>query len=371
MFLKDIIGQETIKSQLVNEIRSGRIPHAQLFYGPQGCGKLPLAIAYARYLLCSNPKNDDACGECQSCRMINKLAHPDLHFVFPVIKQKTSGDYIEKWRKCVLDDPYFSFDDWLNNLDAKNAQPMIYVKESEELIKTLNLKSFEGGYKVAIIWLPERMNEETSNKLLKLIEEPPMQTAIIMVSEEPNRILPTILSRTQSLYIRKISEEAIVATLTNKYNLSPDKATGIAHLSDGSLSAAIQLFKGESDTENQLFFNQFVVLMRLSYQRKIREMKQWSEQMAAMGRERQKNFLEYCQRMVRENFIYNLNQNELNYMNEDEVNFSKRFCPFINEMNVQSIYSEIGLAIKDIQRNVNSKIVFFDFSLKMIVLLKN
>lgn len=371
MLFKDIIGQDTIKRQLISEIKAGRIPHAQLFYGPAGVGKLPLAIAYARYLLCTHPQENDACGTCQSCKMIDKLAHPDLHFVFPVIKKSISNDYIEKWRKCVLNNPYFSFEDWLECIDAKNAQPVIYVKESDELIKKLSIKSFEGGFKVAIIWLPERMNEETANKLLKIVEEPPQQTVLLLVSEEPNRILPTIVSRTQPVNITKVPEGIISDLLSNQYNIPVDRARNIAHLSDGNVTIALQQISTDTDNDIHLFYDLFVSLMRLAYQRKIREMKQWSEQLASMGRERQRRFLTYCERMIRENFICNLHQPELNYMSEDESNFAQRFSPFVNEKNVKGIFTELNSAIKDIQRNVSAKIVFFDLSLKMIMLLKN
>jgi DNA polymerase-3 subunit delta' len=369
MLFKEVIGQDSIKSQLINEARVGRISHAQLFSGPSGCGKLPLALAYARYLLCANPKNDDACGSCQSCVMMNKLVHPDVHFVFPVIKKSLSDDYIDEWRKCVLNNPYFSYDEWLDYLNAKNSQPIIYAKESDDLIKKLSLKSFGGGYKVTIIWLPEKMNEEAANKLLKLIEEPPLQTVFLLVSDEPDKILPTILSRTQQVNIHKIPEKILADLLQNKYQLGVNEARSIAHLSNGNVSAAMEQL--HMDESGQQFATLFISLMRLAYQHKIREIKQWSEELAAMGREKQKSFLEYCQRMIRENFIYNLHQSALNYMTTDEENFASRFSPFVNEKNVKNITDELNNAQNDIERNVNSKIVFFDFSLKMIMLLKN
>lgn len=370
MLFKEIIGQEDIKARLINETKVGRISHAQLFCGAPGIGKLPLALAYAQYLLCEHPHDDDACGTCHSCLMFNKLAHPDLHFVFPVIKQALSDSYIKEWRTCLSKDPYFSFDDWLNYLKAENAQPIIYAKESDELIKKLSLKSFEGGYKVTIIWLPEKMNEEASNKLLKLIEEPPLKTIFLLVSDEPDKILPTILSRTQQIAIHKVTQQAIGDMLEQRYMLSNEDAARIAHLSNGSVTTAIKQAMIDESGDSQVFFNLFVSLMRLSYQRRIKEMKRWSEQLAAMGRERQKRFLEYALKMIRESFIYNLHQPELNYMTVGEEQFVSRFSPFVNEKNVRGIADELGSALNDIGRNVNSKIVFFDFSLKMIMLLK-
>jgi DNA polymerase-3 subunit delta' len=370
MLFKEIIGQEDIKARLIGETKAGRISHAQLFCGAPGIGKLPLALAYARYLLCNHPTDDDACGTCHSCAMFNKLAHPDLHFVFPVIKQSLSDDYIEEWRKCISKNPYFSFDDWLDYLDAGNAQPIIYAKESDELIKRLSLKSFEGGYKVTIIWLPEKMNEEASNKLLKLIEEPPLKTVFLLVSDEPEKILPTILSRTQQIMIPKVKQQAISSMLQNRFMMPFEDADRIAHLSNGSVTTAIKQAANAESGDSEVFFELFVSLMRLSYQRKIREMKQWSEKLAGMGRERQKRFLEYSLKMIRESFIYNLRQPQLNYMTTGEEQFVSRFSPFVNEKNVRGIADELGNALNDIGRNVNSKIVFFDFSLKMIMLLK-
>jgi len=371
MLFKEIIGQDDIKNRLISETKAGRISHAQLFCGAPGIGKLPLALAYARYLLCANAGDEDSCGTCHSCVMVNKLAHPDLHFVFPVVKKAISDDYIKEWRQCLLKNPYFSFDDWLDYLDAKNAQPIIYARESDELIKRLSLKSFEGGYKVTIIWLPEKMNEEASNKLLKLIEEPPQKTIFLLVSDEPEKILPTILSRTQQLTIHRVEHRLISEMLQQRYSLQSNDAERIAHLSNGNVTAAIKQALNDENGDSQMFFDLFVNLMRLSYQRKIREMKLWSEQLATIGRERQKRFLEYALRMIRESFIYNLHLPDLNYMTRREEQFVSRFSPYVNERNVRGIAKELDSALNDIGRNVNSKIVFFDFSLKMIMLLKN
>ena len=328
MFFRDVIEQEEIKQRLIQEVNEGRIPHAQLICGPEGVGKMPLAIAYARYISCTNRGEEDACGVCPSCVKFNKLVHPDVHFVFPIVKsakgkKEVCDDYIADWRPFVINNPYFNLNHWLGEMDAENSQALIYAKESDEILKKLSLKSSEGGFKITIVWLPEKMHPVCANKLLKLLEEPPEKTIFLLVSEAPDMILPTILSRTQRM-----------------------------------------------NEENQLFFELFVNLMRLSYQRKIKEMKMWSEQVASMGRERQKNFLEYCQRMIRENFIFNLHQRNLTYMTINEQNFATRFAPFVNERNVMGIMDELSEAQLHIEQNVNAKMVFFDFSLKMIVLLK-
>lgn len=371
MFFKDVIGQEEAKQRLIREAKEGKIAHARLFCGPEGIGKLPLAIAYARYLSCDNPGEEDACGSCPSCIKFNKLAHPDLHFVFPVIKKKSkdtvSDDFIAEWRELLNHNPYFNLNIWLEEMGAENQQAQIYVKESDEIIRKLSLKSSQGRYKIMIIWLPEKMNVECSNKLLKLLEEPPSQTIFLLVSEEPDMLLTTIQSRTQRFSLYGIEEQYITERLIKQYGLQEKDAISIGHRSEGNFLKALESI--HLSEENKLFFDLFVSLMRLSYQRKIREMKQWSETLAAMGREKQKHFLSYCQRLVRENFMFNFQNPTLIFMNEEEQNFSKRFAPYINEKNVMGIMDELSEAQRHIEQNVNARMVFFDFSLKMIVLL--
>lgn len=372
MYFKDIIGQETVKQRLRLEVREGRVPHAQLFAGPEGTGALPLAIAYARFLLCTRRGEEDACGTCPSCVKLNKLAHPDLHFVFPVVKRKGGGDtvsndYIREWRELAISTPYFGMNHWLDTMGAENQQAQIFVKESDELVRKLSLKSSEGGYKVVIIWLPEKMKVECANKLLKLLEEPPAQTVFLLVSEEPDRILPTILSRTQRINVPRLEDAEIAEALKVRFGLQDTDAAETARLAEGSYLQALEIIHLSEDT--QFFFGLFVSLMRLAYQRKVKEMREWSDTVAAMGRERQKDFLTYCQRMVRESFVSNFHRKEMNYMNREEENFTIRFAPFINERNVMGITDELAEAQTHIEQNVNPRMVFFDFALKMIVLL--
>lgn len=372
MFFKDIVGQETVKQQLINEVQKGRIPHAQLFCGPEGSGKLPLALAYARYICCSNRTETDSCGTCPSCVKWNKLVHPDIHFMFPIVKKgkkEICDNYLDSWRHLILNNPYFNQNHWQAEIESENGQAIIYARESDEIIKKLSLKSSEDGYKIVIVWLPEKMHIVCANKLLKLLEEPPKQTLFFLVSETPDTILPTILSRTQRINVPKISETNIANALQKEYHVSPAESQSIAHLANGNFIKALEAI--HLDEENKHFFDLFVSLMRLAYQRKIKEMKRWSEQLSAMGREQQKSFLGYSQRMVRENFIYNLHHPEINYMTLSEQNFAKNFSPFINERNVANIMYELSEAQIHIEQNVNAKMVFFDFSLKMIVLLKN
>lgn len=373
MLFKDIIGQEAIKKRLIQEVKEGRVAHAQLLTGPEGVGKLPVAIAYARYLLCQNKGEYDSCGTCMSCKMFNKLSHPDLHFVFPVInkakapRKTVCDDVITTWREFVSTNPYFNINHWLDELGAENQQATIYTIESEEISRKLALKSSQGGYKVMIIWLPEKMQEECSNKILKILEEPPTQTVFLLVSEQPEFLLQTIKSRTQQIEFKRLDSSVIQDELEHKLGINSNDSQRIAHMANGSYLNALEAIHINED--RALFLDMFILLMRLSYQRKVKEMKQWSEQVASWGREKQKNFLLYCQRLIRENFIYNFGFNDLNYMTEEERNFSTRFARFINERNVIGIMDELTIAQRHIEQNVNAKMVFFDFSLKMIVLL--
>lgn len=362
-----------MKSLLRRQLAENRIPHAQLFCGPEGCGKLAMALAYASALLCRQPQDHQACGQCPSCKMVAAWSHPDLHFVFPVIKQKgQSGDpvsdqYLKEWREQLSDTPYFDRQTWLNRMEVENQQSQIGVAESDVILRKLSLVSGQGGYKVMIIWLPEQMNIPAANKLLKILEEPPRQTVFLLVSDHPEQLLATILSRTQRVEFPALTEQELTEALIQRNALQPEDARNIARLSEGSYVKALQQIRINED--GALFFDMFVLLMRLSYMRKIKDMFEWAEQVSSWGRERQKNFLEYCQRLVRENFIYNFHRPELNYENQKESDFSVRFARFINERNVIGIMDELSYAQRDIEQNVNPRMVFFDFALKMIVLL--
>lgn len=370
---QDVIGQEEAKEKLLLEVHEDRIPHAQLFCGPAGSGKLSLALAYARYICCTNRTDKDACGVCPSCVKWDKLVHPDVHFMFPIIKsakakKEVCDDYIAAWRQLLVGGTYFDLSHWMNEMGAENGQPIIYAKESDEIARKLSLKSSEGGYKITLIWLPEKMHETCANKLLKLLEEPPAKTLFLLVSEAPEMLLPTIVSRTQRFNVPRITEADISQALQQRYGIQEQESDAIAHMSNGNFIKALEAIHLNEDKKQ--FFDMFVNLMRMAYQRRVRNMKEWSEQAADMGREKQKNFLEYCQRMTRENFIYNLHRPEMNYMTPQEQGFATRFAPFVNERNVAGIMHELSEAQIHIEQNVNARMVFFDFALKMIVLLK-
>ena len=373
MYFKDIIGQDNIVALLRSAVAEGRIPHAQLICGGEGVGKLAVAIAYARYLCCTQRNGEDACGECPSCKKFDKLAHPDLHFAFPIYKKDSSktphsDDFIEKWRQAVAENPYMNLNQWMDHIGTENQQGLIYASQSEEIIRKLTLKSSEGGYKVMIIWMAEKMNGECSNKLLKMIEEPPAQTVFLLVAENPDMLLPTIQSRVQRLTLRPIEEETITRALCERYGLTDADARQIAHASAGNWLQAVEaIHLGNRSKE---YIELFMMLMRKSYARDLKGMRQWADSVAGMGREPQKNFLVYCQRMIRESFICNFRRPEINYMNVDEANFTSRFAPFVNEKNIFGIMDELSEAQRHIEQNVNAKMVFFDLALKMIMLLK-
>ena len=377
MYFKDIIGQQTLKERLLRSVEDNRLAHALLLTGPGGNGKLPIAVALARYILCSNRADGDACGRCPSCVKIDKLMHSDLHFVFPVKKKKNtpsdrnpvSDDYITEWREIFQKSPYFSYSDWLAKLEVENQQPIIYERESSEILHKLTMKSREGGWKIMIIWLPEKMNEACANKLLKIIEEPPAETLFLLVSENAEPILPTILSRTQRIEIPRIADADIAAALVQRYALDGQTARTIAVQSGGDWEKAEGMLVVNS-TKAQ-YLELFMTLMRMAYKRDIKAMKQWSEQVAALGRERQKALLEYCQRMIRENFIMNFKRAEMLYLSREEHDFSGRFSPFVNENNIFGIMEELSEAQKQIEQNVNAKMIFFDMALRMIVWIKN
>lgn len=373
MYFKDVIGQEDVKARLIQSARTGAIPHAQLFTGSSGSGAFPLALAYARYLNCTERSEADACGKCPSCLKFDELVHPDLHFVFPIVskkekKKEACDDYLSEWRKFLLEgNGYFSIDGWLEEIDAGNSQALIYSKDSDEIIRKLNLRIYEADYRILFVWLPEKMHITCANKLLKVIEEPPGRTVILMVSEEPGLIISTVLSRVQRIHVKPIEEPAIVGALC-KEGLSDEDARRVAHLSGGSYIRAIEAISLAE--ERNFFLEQFKSMMRNSWARNVKNMKELADSMAGMGRERQKNFLAYCQHLIRENFMYRFQAPDITYMDLGETSFSNNFAPYVNERNVFGLMDELACAERDISQNVNAKMVFFDLCLKLTVLIK-
>lgn len=372
----EVIGQEDIKQKLTSMVDDEHVPHAMILCGPYGCGKMAMAMAMASYLLTEgsmriNPQFNKANSEA----MLGQWEHPDLHFSFPTIKragmsadhQPVSGDYAKEWRQMLMQGPYFNISQWMDYMDAANQQAIITGAESDELARKLSLKSSLGGYKVAVIWLPERMNLTSANKLLKLLEEPPHQTIFIMASEEPEKLLDTIKSRTQRIDMKRLTNKDICNALVQLRGIDEASAQRIARLANGNWMNALDALN--TSNENRQFFDMFTMLMRLAYTRNIKELKKWSEAVAAYGREKQRRMLVYFIGQVRENFMYNFCNPELTYMTVEEENFSKKFSPFINELNVIEISELMERANRDIGQNANAKIVMFDMALKMIVLL--
>ena len=376
MKFSDVIGQEEARERLVGMVAEGRLPHALMLCGPEGSGKMALALAFATYLLCERHDGaGDACGECRQCKMAGKWEHPDLHFTFPTIKLPSMGpdhkpvsdDFATQWRQMLAAGPYFTMNQWMEMMGGENQQAIITAGESDELSRKLSLKSSQGGYKVSVIWLPERMNQECANKLLKLIEEPPSMTVFIMVSEEPDKLLDTIRSRTQRIDIKRTDNESIKRALVELRGIGDDTAQRIARMANGNWIKATEAL--DADNENELFLDLFQQLMRLAYMRNVKELKRWSEALQPLGREKQKRFLSYFLRLVRENFMYNFQRPELTYMTKREEDFARNFARYVNEANVLQMSDLANRAIRDIGQNANAKIVFFDMAMRMIVLL--
>ena len=375
MLFKDIIGNTTIKKQLIEAVKNNRISHAQLFSGNSGSGKLALALAYAQYLNCENKTNNDSCDACISCLKYKNLSHPDLHLVFPVLKiggSKTavSDNFVNNWRSFVLGNPYASLNDWIDTFGVENKagqQGSIYKDEAALIHQKLALKNFEAPYRIVLIWMPEQMNLEVSNKLLKLFEEPPKGTIFLLVSKNPNKLLPTILSRMQKIKISNFSVDDIV-TYFQGSSINTEKAKQLASLTDADIG---KIIKSQSETIEQLdLFDQFSSWMRLSYKNDVGNISKWTDTIAVMGRKHQKLFLSYTIKMVRECLIFNFASQTLLKTNEKEYAFISKFAPFIHEENSVFIVEELEKSIKAINRNANSKILFFELSLQMVKFLK-
>ena len=386
MRFRDIPGREDIATRLRASVAEERVSHAQLFTGGEGTGKLAMAMAYAAYINCTAKSDSDSCGECASCRKADKLIHPDIHFVFPVVRnspsyesivdsnnserkarsnEPVSDNYIKEWRKLFTVNPFFSLNDWLKHIHVENAQGLIYAQESAEIIRKLSLKTYESEYKIMIIWLPERMHPTAANKLLKMIEEPPGKTLFILVSEEPDHILPTIMSRCQMVHFTGISREAIFRHLKKHCELSSEKAEEIAHVANGNLVRAIALADNEELSGDDL--KRFSDLMRAAWKRDLSALIRWADESSTTGREAQKNFLVYGLGLLRGNYIMNHNGGErkLTFMTNREVSFSEKFHPWVNNRNIGRLYKEFNSAHQHIESNGNPRIVFLDMALKV------
>lgn len=370
---KSIIGQELIRDQLIRATRDNRVSHALLFHGPSGSGKFPLALAFAQYLHCADPGPDDSCGVCPACRKAEKYIHPDIHFVFPVVTSKGNSDpvsdqFLDKWRAYLNEFSYPGLTSWLSFLKVENKQAKIFKKEAESILHKLRLKAFESDYKIVLMWLPEKMNITAANKLLKIIEEPPEKTFFLLVAQSTEEILPTILSRTQLVRINKIPDKILASYLNNKFPEKNDIIKEITRLANGNYLAALDLI--ESNEQDAIFFDHFVKWMRITYNFRIQELLDWLPSMAELGREKQKEFLLFCLRMIKGNFHINQKVEDIIRLSSAEQEFSKRFHQFIHAGNIEDLNVLFSEAISQIEMNANPKILFLDMSTKIYRLLR-
>lgn len=374
MKFSEIPAHNSVKRQLVDMVDNDKIPHALLFEGKSGIGKMMLARALAQYIHCPNRSNGDSCGICPSCLQHQSFNHIDTHFSFPVIKVKNksgapvSDDWIDQWRQLLSDSPYMDMNTWVDLLGNPNAQPLIYVEESSALIHKLNFTSHAARFKIVLMWLPERMNEPSANKLLKLLEEPHDDTLFILVSNEPTKILPTIYSRLQRIQVKRLDDNVIAQYLEQNFGVATDQAQGIARLAEGSILEATHRLS--TSDESKQFLEMFISLMRFAYQKKVGELRRWSNTVAEFGREKCCRFMEYCERLTGENYIYNLRNPQLVALDNEESKFSTNFARFINERNVEQLRLLFIEGRRDIAGNANAKIVLFDIAVSIILYLK-
>jgi len=374
MHFSDILGLTHIKNHLASSADAGRIPHAQLFIGPEGSGTLPMALAYAQYIVCQNANGENADGN-ESCNLkFGSYTHPDMHFAFPVSNSEkikshaVSDNYLTEWRQFLKEQPYGNLFDWYRLIGIEKKQGQIGVDEALDIVKKLALKSYEGGYKVMLIWMADKMNIAASNKLLKLLEEPPEKTVFLLVAEDEAQIIQTIKSRCQLLHFPPLSADVIASALVKK-GLSKQEALRLAHESNGNFNKAVDLMN--QDSEDLIFEKWFVQWVRSAFKAKgnksaIHDLIMWSEAVAKTGRETQKNFLKYCLSVIRQALLLNYGAHELAYMKFQVDGFHlDKFAPFVHENNIVDIVEELERAIYHIERNGNSKIILTDLSIRL------
>jgi len=365
MLFKELIGQSEVKQRLLGMAHEGRIPHALMFTGPEGSGNLPAAIAFAQFLFCKNRQAEDACGTCASCLKAGKLAHPDLHLVFPIAKSKDvrkSDDVVREFRELFLETPYITLHDWFNTLDAENKQPIIPTEESSDIIKKLSYTSYEGGYKIMLIWQPERMNAESANKLLKILEEPPDQTLFIMVCNQPEQLLATIISRVQQIPFYKIDTDEIARALVQQFGAQEQAARQAALLSDGNYREA-QLLLQHNDSGSG-FLVHFRAFMLVALKFDAFKANAWIDENAKTGREKQKQFLQYALEIFRDCLMMNYGSTDLVRHSGEEKEFLSKFARFVHRRNYEKLVDEFNGAYYHVERNANPKILFMDLVLK-------
>ena len=365
MFYNQIPGQTEAKGRLLKMANQNRVPHALLLSGKEGCGNLPVAFAFAQHLYCKEKTETGACGKCNSCIKVSKLIHADLHIVFPIIKSKhvkSSNDFIKEFREAFLREPFLSLAAWCVEMDAENKQPIIPVEESSEILRKLSYTSYEGSYKIMIIWQPEKMNTEAANKLLKILEEPPDQTIFILVSNRPDQLLATIFSRVQQIPFYNCSEKEIADALILNYKVNEEVAKQTAILANGNYGEAISLLNENEDSIS--FLNNFQSFMRLALRFDGGKALQWVDENAATGREKQKQFFQYGLEVFRDSLMYNFGEKNLVRLSGQEKQFLEKFAPYITQKNYEKLIEEFNNNYYYIERNANPKILFLDLLLK-------
>lgn len=369
MLFSRVIGHSALKAKLIGNVREGRVPHAQFFLGSRGCGNLPLALGYARYLLCQQPGPADACGACGPCRMVDKLAHPDLNLVFPIYlsdKAKTCEPTLPEWREAVLAEPFLDAEIWRERLEGENKQLRMGVDIAQEINRKLSLKAYQGGWKVMLIWLPELMDAPAANKLLKVLEEPEPLTAFLLVGHDAEHILPTIISRTQLVKVPALAAEEVAEALSARFELPENEARAIALRSDGDLLEAIAMAE-KSEEELFVFFRDW---LRACYAGKVNENVDFSEGFAKMGREQQKALMRYALFLIRQCFYQKQGVPDLVKAFGQELEFVQKFSALLNARNTEGIRMELETAHGHLERNANPKVLFMDLSYKLGGLLK-
>lgn len=372
MLFKDITGHEDAIRSLREMADSDRIPHAILLSGPSGIGKMRLARAFVQYLNCGHRHDGDSCGVCPACRRVTGFSDPDIHYIYPIVKKSSgsavfSEDYTEPWLRMLAEHPYMPWEQWLALLGAGNSQPQIYVTESRHISEMAALTSYADRFKVFVIWLPEKMNANAANALLKVIEEPHEDTLFVCVSNNPAEIMPTVYSRLRRIEMRRPGDAEVADALMHK-GLPETKAAEIARLSHGNLRQAFEM--AEDGGERSDFEEAFQSAFRAAYGMRGPELKSLSERFADYGREKSVRLLNYFASQIRENFIANLKMPVLNTMTQREEQFSYRFAPFIHHGNVEKLAGAVDDAINDITRNANSKVVWFDFLLLVMTYIR-
>ncbi|MBK7431011.1 MAG: DNA polymerase III subunit delta' [Bacteroidetes bacterium] len=373
MKFAQVIGHNDVKKRLIHSAKENRVSHALLFLGPEGTGGLPMAVAFAQYLVCENPGDDDSCGTCSACIKMEKYVHPDVSFSFPVatkdkIKEPKSVDFIEQFRKAILAEPYLNYMSWMDAADIENKQGIISVHESADIMHRLNLKAVEAPYKIVIIWLPEKMNHPAANKLLKILEEPPEKTLFFLVSENYEELLSTVVSRTQLVKVSRISESDMLTELTTNHGVDKSTARHLHHKSNGSFSEALQLL--DRAEERTVFQQDFILWMRACYQLNVKAINEFALKLNERSRDGQKEFLIDCLDNIRECLLINYANRSLVRIDGEELTTLARLAPLIHINNADEFVEEFNKATFHIDRNANFKILFSDLSFTVNRLLR-